>query len=252
MSTSNSSNLPKQSQSNWDEEPKFTEKTVEEYTTDESGKKVQLTKKIRVYSDKIQVNKFIEKRKNWKKFGDCSGLPKGPEKGVTGLGDEIFLDLSISSVDKEAKPKKVTRLLMLSELLARVVEKLVILQHIVQTNTLKSPSLQTCFNLQMKKPLLLLMKEKQPYLHPKLDFTERHVEHRQVDLALVIAAVVVQVSVPKQTKAIKQQSELQIFPMIQQNKIFEIYLVVLDQFLEFMLLRIAKINIQKDLRLLIL
>jgi len=66
-------------------------KTVVEYTTNEKGQKVKRVKKIREYKTKIKINKRVEERRNWKKFGECAGH-RGPEKGITSFGDEIFID----------------------------------------------------------------------------------------------------------------------------------------------------------------
>jgi len=66
-------------------------KTVVEYTTNDKGQKVKRIKKIREYKTKIKINKRVEERRNWKKFGECAGA-RGPEKGITSYADEIFID----------------------------------------------------------------------------------------------------------------------------------------------------------------
>ena len=38
------------------------------------------------------MNKAVEARRRWKKFGDCAGLPPGPEKVITTVAEEIFFD----------------------------------------------------------------------------------------------------------------------------------------------------------------
>jgi len=81
-------------------------KTVVEYKTNENGQKVKVIKKIRMYKTKIKINKRVEDRKRWRKFGECAGVPPGPEKGITSNGDEVFLDLASKSQAAEAKPKK--------------------------------------------------------------------------------------------------------------------------------------------------
>jgi len=81
-------------------------KTVVEYKTNEKGQKVKVIKKIRMYKTKIKVNKRVEERKRWRKFGECAGLPPGPEKGITSIGDEVFLDLTSKSQASESKAKK--------------------------------------------------------------------------------------------------------------------------------------------------
>jgi hypothetical protein len=37
---------------------------------------------------------------NWKKFGECEGAPAGPEKGVTSVADEIFIEVTMGVVEK--------------------------------------------------------------------------------------------------------------------------------------------------------
>jgi len=66
-------------------------KTVVEYTTNEKGQKVKRIKKIREFKTKIKINKRVEERRTWRKFGECAGH-KGPEKGITSIGDELFID----------------------------------------------------------------------------------------------------------------------------------------------------------------
>jgi len=38
------------------------------------------------------VNKRVQERKTWRKFGDCAGLPPGAEKVITSIGDEVSFD----------------------------------------------------------------------------------------------------------------------------------------------------------------
>jgi len=73
---------------------------------------VKVTKKIKVYKKTIKINKFVENRKLWRKFGDCSHVPAGPEKGVTSVADEVFIESSASQSEEseEKKPKDVLNL----------------------------------------------------------------------------------------------------------------------------------------------
>jgi len=76
-------------------------KYVSEYRTNESGQRVKITKKIKVYKNVRTTNKRAEeRRKRWKKFGKCAGV-EGPEAGVTGIGEEVSLILG----DEERKAK---------------------------------------------------------------------------------------------------------------------------------------------------
>jgi translation initiation factor 3 subunit G len=72
-------------------------KTIIEYRINEKGQKIKIIKKCRVFKNKKKINKKIEERKKWRKFGDCASAPPGPEKGITSLGEETFLNLSSKS-----------------------------------------------------------------------------------------------------------------------------------------------------------
>lgn len=71
-------------------------KTTIEYKMNEKGQRVKITRKYRLYKTVTRYNKRVEERKKWKKFGDCTGLPAGPEPGITSIGDEVFLTLGTS------------------------------------------------------------------------------------------------------------------------------------------------------------
>jgi len=80
-------------------------KTVIEYKENEKGQKIKVTKKIKVYTQIVRRNKNVEARKKWQKFGDCAGLPPGPEKGITMESlDEFELVLG-GPLQKEEAPK---------------------------------------------------------------------------------------------------------------------------------------------------
>jgi len=68
-------------------------RTVVEYKTNDKGQKVKVIKKIKVFKTKVKISQGVEQRKKWKKFGDCAGVPPGPEKGITMIGDEVYLEL---------------------------------------------------------------------------------------------------------------------------------------------------------------
>jgi translation initiation factor 3 subunit G len=67
-------------------------KIVVDFKVNEKGQKIKIVKKVRVSKVTMKINKRIEVRKHWKKFGDCSNLPPGPEPGVTMIGEEIFFE----------------------------------------------------------------------------------------------------------------------------------------------------------------
>eukprot|EP01114_Cavostelium_apophysatum_P022369 TRINITY_DN806_c0_g1_i1.p1 TRINITY_DN806_c0_g1~~TRINITY_DN806_c0_g1_i1.p1 ORF type:complete len:299 (-),score=74.76 TRINITY_DN806_c0_g1_i1:12-908(-) len=79
-------------------------KTVVEYKTNDKGQRVKVIKKIKMYKKQVKVNKRVEERKKWKKFGDCANA-KGIESGVTSVGDETYIDLVSTDQDQNAGPK---------------------------------------------------------------------------------------------------------------------------------------------------
>jgi len=81
-------------------------KTIVEYKTNESGHKVKVVKKVRLYKAKVNVNRAVEQRKSWKKFGECQNGPSGPEKGITTVGEDVFLELTNRPEDDKQKKKK--------------------------------------------------------------------------------------------------------------------------------------------------
>jgi hypothetical protein len=96
------------------------EKIVEEIRTNDKGKKVKvnlLHSKIRWskpsksfllkkkwilpwrperYISSLQV---LKHQKKWKKFGQSSGTPPGPEKGTTSVEEDVYLDLNLASIN---------------------------------------------------------------------------------------------------------------------------------------------------------
>jgi len=79
-------------------------KTVVEYTTNAKGQTVKVVKKVRQHKVPIKVNKRVEARRKWKKFGEAYGKPPGIETGVTSQSlDEVFLELT-DQAKKEIEP----------------------------------------------------------------------------------------------------------------------------------------------------
>jgi len=79
-------------------------KTVVEYYSNERGQKVKVTRTVKVIKKSIRVNKNVAERRKWKKFGDCSGLPPGPEENVTYTSGELIkLDLRPKKREQDAK-----------------------------------------------------------------------------------------------------------------------------------------------------
>lgn len=79
-------------------------KTVVEYVTNEKGQKLKVTRKIKSVSKPVRVNKHVLSRRKWSKFGDCSGLPPGPETNITYVSFEVInLDLRPKKRGEEEK-----------------------------------------------------------------------------------------------------------------------------------------------------
>ncbi|KAJ3234702.1 translation initiation factor eIF3 subunit g [Chytriomyces hyalinus] len=72
-------------------------KTVIKIIINDDGKKVKVTTKIRTKTVKSQVNPAIARRRNLRKFGDCSGLKMGPDTDSTSFGEIVSLKMSASS-----------------------------------------------------------------------------------------------------------------------------------------------------------
>eukprot|EP01113_Clastostelium_recurvatum_P014748 TRINITY_DN1805_c0_g1_i2.p1 TRINITY_DN1805_c0_g1~~TRINITY_DN1805_c0_g1_i2.p1 ORF type:complete len:271 (-),score=63.35 TRINITY_DN1805_c0_g1_i2:47-859(-) len=78
-------------------------KTTVEFRENEKGQRVKVVRRVRVVKKVVRKNKRAEERRKWKKFGECAGLPAGPEAGITAIGDEISLVLGVAE-KQEKKP----------------------------------------------------------------------------------------------------------------------------------------------------
>ncbi|KAJ1651719.1 translation initiation factor eIF3 subunit g [Dispira simplex] len=78
-------------------------KTIVEYKTNDEGKKVKVTRKIRMKLITEKVNKIVAERKKWPKFGREAGNKPGPDSATTALGDEVFLKLMSGYKEVEAE-----------------------------------------------------------------------------------------------------------------------------------------------------
>jgi len=63
-----------------------------DYKTNDKGQKIKVVQRVRVVKRTVKVNKKVQERKTWRKFGDCAGLPPGAEKNITNIGDEVSFD----------------------------------------------------------------------------------------------------------------------------------------------------------------
>eukprot|EP00455_Lapot_gusevi_P043344 TRINITY_DN525_c0_g1_i3.p1 TRINITY_DN525_c0_g1~~TRINITY_DN525_c0_g1_i3.p1 ORF type:complete len:294 (+),score=122.01 TRINITY_DN525_c0_g1_i3:53-883(+) len=79
-------------------------KIITEYRTNERDQKVKVTRRVKVAPKKVRRNKIVEARKQWTKFGDCTGLPAGPEPNITYVSYEEVL---LERVKKEEEEKPV-------------------------------------------------------------------------------------------------------------------------------------------------
>jgi len=77
-------------------------KTVVEFGTNAQGEKIRITRKIKVATKPVRVNRHVLERQAWEKFGDCRGLPRGPEQNITYQSFEIIhLDLRPKKREEE-------------------------------------------------------------------------------------------------------------------------------------------------------
>jgi hypothetical protein len=63
-------------------------RTIQYITINKAGKTVQVQEKTKETKRMVKSNKNVNERKKWAKFGDCQGMPKGPEKNITYLSAE--------------------------------------------------------------------------------------------------------------------------------------------------------------------
>jgi len=78
--------------------------TVVEYTTNEDGKKVKITRRIKRTVVKNNVNPVVAARKNWAKFGADRGKPHGPDRATTTVGENVGLKLVPGGQKLEPEP----------------------------------------------------------------------------------------------------------------------------------------------------
>lgn len=81
-------------------------RTVIDYKINDKNQKVKVIRKIKVAKTQIKISKRAEERRHWKKFGECEGLPPGPERGITSIADEVLIEVTRRHETEEQKPKK--------------------------------------------------------------------------------------------------------------------------------------------------
>jgi len=73
-------------------------RTITEFYVNEKQQRVKVTRTVKMVKKLTKINKNVIERRKWKKFGDCEGLPSGPESNVTYKSTEI--------INMNLKPKK--------------------------------------------------------------------------------------------------------------------------------------------------
>ncbi|TCD64032.1 translation initiation factor eIF3 subunit g [Steccherinum ochraceum] len=79
-------------------------RTTVEYTVNEDGKKVKITRKIKRTLQKAIVDHSVAERKNWAKFGQERGNKPGPDRATTTVGENVSLKLSAGNKSSEPEP----------------------------------------------------------------------------------------------------------------------------------------------------
>jgi translation initiation factor 3 subunit G len=85
--------------------PSDTIKIVEEIRTDETGRRIKVTRKIRLRLVSSQVCPEVARRHTWRKFGDAISDGPGPNISSTIVGEPVFLKLSMNR-DHDREPVK--------------------------------------------------------------------------------------------------------------------------------------------------
>lgn len=83
-------------------------KTVITFRTNQDGKKVKITQKIREVKVQEFVHPLIAQRKNWKKYGKEINTAPGPDTSTTQLGEKVELKLGTQwkQAEKEEEEAK--------------------------------------------------------------------------------------------------------------------------------------------------
>ncbi|KAK6204578.1 translation initiation factor eIF3, p33 subunit [Scheffersomyces amazonensis] len=83
-------------------------KTVITFRTNQDGKRVKVTQRIREIKVQERVHPLIAQRKNWHKYGKERNSAPGPDTSTTQLGEKVELKLGLSwkQVEKEEEETK--------------------------------------------------------------------------------------------------------------------------------------------------
>lgn len=81
-------------------------KTVITFRTNQDGKKVKITQKIKEVIVREKVHPLIAQRKNWAKYGKEKNSSPGPDTSTTQLGEKVDLKLGLSWKQVEKKEEE--------------------------------------------------------------------------------------------------------------------------------------------------
>lgn len=89
-------------------------KTITEYKKDPlTGKQICIVRKVREVIVRDRKPKAVLDRKKWEKFGQCKGLPRGPEPGVTEISKEnIMAPTKVPAPEKSSVCPANTKLIL--------------------------------------------------------------------------------------------------------------------------------------------
>ncbi|KAH9855680.1 translation initiation factor 3 RNA-binding subunit [Lenzites betulinus] len=79
-------------------------RTTVEYTINDEGKKVKITRKTKRVLQKAVVDHSVAERKTWAKFGLEKGSKPGPDRATTTVGENVYLKLSAGNKSSEPEP----------------------------------------------------------------------------------------------------------------------------------------------------
>ncbi|KAJ7218301.1 eukaryotic translation initiation factor 3 subunit G-domain-containing protein [Mycena rebaudengoi] len=81
-------------------------RTTIEYTVNDDGKKVKITRRSRRTLQKSVVDHTVAERLKWSKFGQEKGKDRGPDRATTTVGENVTLKISAGN-KHGAEPEKV-------------------------------------------------------------------------------------------------------------------------------------------------
>ncbi|THH22527.1 hypothetical protein EUX98_g8165 [Antrodiella citrinella] len=79
-------------------------RTTVEYTINDDGKKVKITRKTKRTLQKAIVDHSVAERQTWAKFGQERGNKAGPDRATTTVGENVSLKLSAGNKSTEPEP----------------------------------------------------------------------------------------------------------------------------------------------------